>query len=118
MDYEASRWHSGKESTHLSWETQETQFHPWSGKILKVGNGKSSQCSCLDNSINKGDWQATVLRVLKELDRTEQLTIHTHTRIMRDVKFERLEVDKLSSALAKQVREPESSQESGCMICD
>ena len=33
---------------------------PGSGRSPGVGNGNPLQCSSLENSINKGDWWATV----------------------------------------------------------
>ena len=38
-------------------------------------NGNPLQYSCLENSLDKGAWQATVHGVTKELDTTEQLTL-------------------------------------------
>ena len=39
------------------------------------GNGNSLQYSCLENSRDRGAWQATVLAGHKELDMTERLTL-------------------------------------------
>ena len=33
---------------------------PRSGKIPGIGNGNSLQYSCLENSLDRGAWQATV----------------------------------------------------------
>ena len=33
---------------------------PWVGKIPGVGNGTQLQYSCLENSMARGAWQATV----------------------------------------------------------
>ena len=38
---------------------------PGSGRSPGVGNGKPLQCSCLENSTDRGDWQAIVHRVTK-----------------------------------------------------
>ena len=40
------------------------------GRPPGEGNGYSLQCSCLENSMNRGDWQATVHGVA-ELDMIE-----------------------------------------------
>ena len=40
---------------------------PGSGRFLREGNGNPLQCSCLDNSKDRGAWQATVHWVAKEL---------------------------------------------------
>ena len=42
------------------------------------GDGNPLQYSCLENPMDRGAWQATVHRVTKELDTTEQLSTHTH----------------------------------------
>ena len=39
------------------------------GRSPGEGNGYSLQYSCLENSINRGDWWATVLRVTKSWTR-------------------------------------------------
>ena len=49
---------------------------PGSGRSPGEGNGNPLQFSCLENPIDRDDWQATVSRVT-ESDTTEQLT-HTH----------------------------------------
>ena len=56
---------------------------PGSERSPKEGNGNPLQYSCLENSMDRGAWWATVHGVSKESDTTEQLTlrlsIHTHT---------------------------------------
>ena len=52
---------------------------PGSGRSPGEGNGNPLQYSCLENSIDKGDWWATGHRVTKELDTTEHAHTHTHT---------------------------------------
>ena len=39
------------------------------------GNGNLLQYSCLENSMDRGAWRATVHGVAKESDMTEQLTL-------------------------------------------
>ena len=46
---------------------------PWSERSLGEGKGNPFQYSCLENSKNRGTWQATVRGVL-EMDTTELLT--------------------------------------------
>ena len=45
-----------------------------SGRSSGEGHGNPLQYSCLENSMDRGAWQATVHRVSKELDTTELLT--------------------------------------------
>ena len=47
---------------------------PGSGRSLREENGNSLQYSCLENSMDRGVWWATVHRVAKT-DTTEQLTV-------------------------------------------
>ena len=45
-------------------------FIPESGRSPREGNGNLLQYSCLENSMGRGAWQATVCGVAKELDTT------------------------------------------------
>ena len=47
----------GKESAY---DTGDLGSSPWVGKIPGAGNGNSLQCSCLENSKDRGAWRATV----------------------------------------------------------
>ena len=42
---------------------------PGSGRFLGEGNDYPLQCSCLENPIDRGAWQATVLGVAKSWTR-------------------------------------------------
>ena len=43
-----------------------SRFDPWIGKIPpEEGNGNPLRYSCLENSMDRGDWQATVHKVTK-----------------------------------------------------
>ena len=44
------------------------------GRSTGRGNGYPFQYSCLENSMDRGAWQATVHEDTKESNRTEQLT--------------------------------------------
>ena len=46
---------------------------PGSGRSPGEGNGNSLQCSCLENSMNRGSWKATVHGAIKESDQTSWL---------------------------------------------
>ena len=49
----------------------DTGLIPALGRSPGEGNGNPLQYSCLEKSMDKGDWRATVLGVTKELDMTE-----------------------------------------------
>ena len=59
-DQGVSRWLSGKESTC---NAGDGGLIPGSGRSLEEGNGYPLQCSCLENSVDRGG--------RKELDMTE-----------------------------------------------
>ena len=50
---------------------------PGSGRSLGGGHGNSLQCSCLENSMDRGAWWAIVYRVAKSRIQLEQLSTHT-----------------------------------------
>ena len=52
---------------------RDTGLIPGSGRSLGERNGKPLHYSCLDNSMDRGVWQAMVHGVEKELDMTSQL---------------------------------------------
>ena len=57
-------------------ETQETQIHPWLGKIPWRN---PPQYLCLENPMDRGAWWAIVLRVAKSWIWLKWLSTHTHT---------------------------------------
>ena len=61
---------SGKESTC---STGDMGLIPGSGRSIGEGNGNPFRYSCLENSMNRRAWQATVHGVTKEPDTTYQL---------------------------------------------
>ena len=60
----------GKESAY---NTGDLGVIPGLGRSPGEGNGYSLQYSCLENSMDRGAWLATVHGVTKELNMTEQL---------------------------------------------
>ena len=52
---------------------------PGSGRSPGGGNGNPLQYSCLENPVDRGDWQATVYGVTKESDTTECIHTHSHS---------------------------------------
>ena len=54
---------------------------PGSGRSTGVGNGTPLQYSCLENSMSRGAWQATVHGV-SESDTTERQSMHASTLLL------------------------------------
>ena len=58
------RWHSGKKKKKNlpanAGDTRDMGLIPGSGQSPGVGNGNLLQYSCLENSMDRGAWQATV----------------------------------------------------------
>ena len=52
---------------------------PGLGRSHGVGNGNPLQYSCLENSMDRGDWQATVHGVIKSRAQPSAMRTHTHT---------------------------------------
>ena len=65
-----------KESACNAGDPQTTKNLGWA--VLEKGIDYSLQYSCLENSMDRGAWWATVHGRCKELDITKQL-LHTHT---------------------------------------
>ena len=79
---------SGKESAYQE-ETQRHRFYPWIGKISwsGVGNGNSLQSSCLENSMDRGGWWATVHGVRKSQTRLSDMHTSTVSQYSGEVQF-------------------------------
>ena len=67
----------GSDSKESACNAGDLGLIPGSGRSPGEGNGNALQCSCLENSMDRGTWRATVYGVA-ELDTTDRLT-HTHT---------------------------------------
>ena len=65
---------SGKESTCECRRCKTCGLDSWVRRSPEGGNGNLLQYSCLQNSIDRGAWQATVHGVAKESDMTEWLS--------------------------------------------
>ena len=50
---------------------------PRLGRLPGVGNGNPFQFSCLENSMDRGGWQATVHGIAKSQTRLSALSTHT-----------------------------------------
>ena len=59
--YRLFRWLSGEESTC---QTGDVGLIPGLGRSRREGNGNSLQDSCLENPMDRGAWQATVVVVV------------------------------------------------------
>ena len=51
---------------------------PGSGRYPGGGHGNQLQYFCLENPMDRGAWWAIVHELTKELDMTEQLSMHAH----------------------------------------
>ena len=78
---EFPRWLSGKESVC---STGDPSSIPKSGRSPGEGNDNSLQYSCLENSMDRGAWQAIVHAVAKELDTTQQLNNSSPVFILKN----------------------------------
>ena len=70
---------------------------PGSGRFPRVGNGNPLQCSCLENSMDRGAWQATV-PVVAESDMAKHA--HTHTTMCQVLRSN--EQDKCGSCIHRE----------------
>ena len=68
----------GKESTSSAVATGDADAIPGLGGPLGGGHGKSLQCSCLEKSMDRGAWWATVARVRESQTRLKQLSMPAH----------------------------------------
>ena len=64
-------------------DARDVGFTPGSRRSPGVGNGTPLQYSCLENSMGRGAWQATVPWGHKELDKTEQLSTHIYKGFLK-----------------------------------
>ena len=54
---------------------------PGSGRPPGGGHGNPLQYSCLENSMERGAWQATVHRVAQSQTRLKQISMHAMTQV-------------------------------------
>ena len=68
---------SGKESPTGAEDIRDAGSIPGSGRSPGEGNGDPLQFSCLENSMNRGAWQATVHGVTKSRTQLKRLSMQT-----------------------------------------
>ena len=56
---ELPRWHSDKKPAHQCRRHKNSGFDPWIGKTLWSRKWQPLQYSCLEESMDRGAWQAT-----------------------------------------------------------
>ena len=56
-------------------DTEDVGLIPGSGRSSEGGYGNLLQYSCLENSMDRGTWQATVRKVTKNQTRLKQLSM-------------------------------------------
>ena len=71
------QWLFSKESACKAGATRDTGLIPGLERSLGEENGNPLQYSCLENSVNRGAWQATVHRVAKSRTWLKRLGKHT-----------------------------------------
>ena len=109
VSYRLPKWPNGKESSS---QCRRHGFDPWLGRSPGEGNGNPPQHSCLENSMGRGAWRATVHGVA-ELDMTE----HAHYITVQKCKVTQLKSSRacfkfLSAWLNGQRHSPSS-----CILC-
>ena len=72
IDVEGFPW--GSDSEESACNAGEPGSVPGSGRSPGEGNSNPLQYSCLENSMDRGAWEATVHGVAKKSDTTEQVT--------------------------------------------
>ena len=70
------QWLSSKESTCSAGATGDPGSIPGSGRSPGAGHSDPLQCSCLENPMDKGAWQAAAHGDSKSQTQLKQLSIH------------------------------------------
>ena len=70
-------------------DLRDTGSTPGSGRSPGGGHRNPLQYSCLENSTERGAWQAMVHRVAKSMAQLKRLSAHTHTHIHAHTQSER-----------------------------
>ena len=70
---------SGSDDKESAYNARNSGLIPGLGRSPGRGNDKPLQYSCLENSVDRGAWRATVHGVAKSRTRLRDLHTHTHT---------------------------------------
>ena len=73
---------SGKEPTANAGDVRDMDLIPGSVKSPGGGHGNPPQYSCLENTTDRGAWQAIVHGVTKSWTRLKRLCMHTRTLLL------------------------------------
>ena len=90
-----------KKSTCNAGRTGDVDLIPGSGRSPGGGNGNPVQYSCVENTTERGAWQAKV-HGFAELDRTEA-TEHAHTRSLVNFNVEDKKINILNYKMQKPI---------------
>ena len=63
------------DSKESAYDTGDLGSVPWLGRSPGGGHGNALQCSCLENSMDRGTWLGYSSCGYEELDTTERLTL-------------------------------------------
>ena len=77
-------WPGGSDDKESACNAGDLGSIPGLERSLGEGNGYPLQCSCLENSMDRGAWWATVHRVTKSWIQLKRLSMHTHTDSVGD----------------------------------
>ena len=89
--YKIQDFHGGSDGKASAYNVGDPGSIPGSGRSPGKGNGNPIQCSCLENPIDGGAWQATVQGVAKSWTR---LSDFTTTTLLQNPDFQSLQVNK------------------------
>ena len=76
----------GSDSKETACNAGDSGSIPGSGRSLGEGNGSPLQYSCMENSMDRGAWQAIVQWGCKESDTTERLSLTQTYLVQQNVK--------------------------------
>ena len=84
-------WHSGKESARNAEDERDVGSISGLERSLEIENGNQLQYSCLDNSMEREAWWATVHGVAKSWTWLSRWATHTHAHTRHTKKYAGIE---------------------------